>query len=209
MCKTTALILATALLAACSGPRSDTSANTPAATSEAVTPEVTTPEAATPEVDYLGRWTGVEGMYLLVAAKPGGGVTLEMQWDLDNKGTFDGSVTAEGLRFMRNGVAESAVHTRGDATGLKYLADKQDRLTVRPGEGYCRDRCLLSRRHWPRQGARLLQAQAGLDRAVIAERISVESLFFERDEVSSRPPIQHDEIDEIAVARIARRGLLG
>lgn len=91
------------------------------------------------EASYLGRWTGVEGMYLVVASKPGGGVTLDMQWDLDNKGTFDGSVTAEGLRFMRNGVAESAVHTDGNATGLKYLAGKQDCLTVKPGEGYCKD----------------------------------------------------------------------
>lgn len=97
-----------------------------------------TAPAAT-QADYLGRWTGVEGMYLVVADKPGGGVTLEMQWDLDHKGTFDGSVTAEGLRFMRDGVAESAVHTDGDATGLKYLAGKQDCLTVKPGEGYCRD----------------------------------------------------------------------
>lgn len=97
------------------------------------------PDSVKVEADYLGRWTGVEGMYLLVAPKPGGGVTLEMQWDLDNTGTFDGSVTAEGLRFMRNGEAQSAVHTDGDATGLKNLAGKQDCLTVKPGEGYCRD----------------------------------------------------------------------
>ncbi|MES2337327.1 MAG: hypothetical protein V4537_04435 [Pseudomonadota bacterium] len=95
--------------------------------------------AAKVEADYLGRWSGVEGMYLEVTAKPAGGVTMAMQWDLDNKGTFDGSVTAEGLRFMRGGVAETAVHTDGDATGLKYLAGKKDCLTVKPGEGYCRD----------------------------------------------------------------------
>ena len=91
------------------------------------------------EADYIGRWIGVEGMYLTVAAKPGGGVTMDMQWDLDNKGKFDGSVTAEGLRFMRGGVAETAVPTDGDATGLKYLAGKKDCLTVKSGEGYCRD----------------------------------------------------------------------
>ncbi|MDH5835253.1 hypothetical protein [Luteimonas kalidii] len=96
-------------------------------------------DTAMADADYLGRWTGVEGMYLVVAAKPGGGVTMEMQWDLDNSGTFDGSVTAEGLRFMRDRVAETAVPTDGDATGLKYLAGKQDCLTVKPGEGYCRD----------------------------------------------------------------------
>ena len=46
---------------------------------------------------------------------------------------------ARGLRFTRNDVADTAVHTNGDATGLKNLAGKQDCLTVKPGEGYCRD----------------------------------------------------------------------
>ncbi len=103
------------------------------------TTPATPADTAKVEADYLGRWTGVEGMYLVVASKPGGGVTLDMQWDLDNKGVFDGAVTVEGLRFLRKGVAESAVHTNGDATGLKNLAGKRDCLTVKPGEGYCRD----------------------------------------------------------------------
>jgi hypothetical protein len=157
--KTLTLILAVAALAACSDrqPAADATAPDAASAVEASPPPVEVPpasdapasaEPATPpsatdiaslEADYLGRWTGVEGMYLQVASKPGGGVTLDMQWDLDNKGKFDGSVTAEGLRFTRNGVAETAVHTSGDATGLKYLAGKQDCLTVKPGEGYCRD----------------------------------------------------------------------
>ena len=153
--KTLALVLAVAALAACSDrqPPADTTA--PADASATTTPAEPAPASsdanpvpvapAAPsdttkvEADYLGRWTGVEGMYLVVASKPGGGVTLDMQWDLDNKGMFDGSVTAEGLRFMRNDVAENAVHTNGDATGLKNLAGKQDCLTVKPGEGYCRD----------------------------------------------------------------------
>ena len=157
--KTLALVLAVAALAACSDRQPAADATTPPASSAAAatTPAEPTPTGndtgATPaptmppapsdtaklEADYLGRWTGVEGMYLVVASKAGGGVTLDMQWDLDNKGTFDGSVTAEGLRFMRNDVAETAVHTNGDATGLKNLAGKQDCLTVKPGEGYCRD----------------------------------------------------------------------
>lgn len=159
--KTLALVLSVAALAACSDrqPPADTTAPAEAVTAEASEAEATsaTPaatvdgtstspvEPSTPadaakiEADYLGRWTGVEGMYLVVASKPGGGVTLDMQWDLDNKGNFDGSVTAEGLRFMRNDVAETALHTDGDATGLKYLAGKKDCLTVKPGEGYCRD----------------------------------------------------------------------
>ena len=157
--KTVALLFAVAALTACSDrqPPADTSAPSEASAADATTPVEPAPSGieanasptpATPlgapglakvEADYRGRWTGVEGMYLVVASEPGGGVTLDMQWDLDNKGTFDGSVTAEGLRFMRNDVTETAVHTNGDATGLKYLAGKQDCLTVKPGEGYCRD----------------------------------------------------------------------
>lgn len=156
--KTLALVFTVAALAACSDrqPPADAAAPpapsavdatpaTPATTDEGMdaSPAPTSPatpaDGAKVEADYLGRWTGVEGMYLVVASKPGGGVTLDMQWDLDNKGMFDGSVTAEGLRFMRNDVAETAVHTNGDATGLKNLAGKQDCLTVKPGEGYCRD----------------------------------------------------------------------
>lgn len=154
--KTLALVLSVAALAACSDrqPPADTAVPAEASAAEATsaTPaatvddtstapaEPTTPaDTAKVEADYLGRWTGVEGMYLVVASKPGGGVALDMQWDLDNKGMFDGSVTAEGLRFIRNEVSETAVHTDGDATGLKYLAGKQDCLTVKPGEGYCRD----------------------------------------------------------------------
>jgi hypothetical protein len=157
--KTVALLFAVAALAACSDrqPAADSTAPAEPTATAVTTPDEPAPASngtdanpipATPpapsdtakvEADYLGRWTGVEGMYLVVASKPGGGVTLDMQWDLDNKGMFEGSVTAEGLRFMRNEVAETAVHTNGDATGLKNLAGKQDCLTVKPGEGYCRD----------------------------------------------------------------------
>jgi hypothetical protein len=160
-----ALVLAASTLAACSDrsatadtpahdtaaadatpARPDTAANgdaaTPATTPAPVDTPATTPDpsgTAPTQAAYLGRWTGVEGMYLVVTEKPGGGVRLDMQWDLDHKGTFDGSVTAEGLRFMREGVAETAVRSDGDATGLKYLAGRTDCLTVKPGEGYCRD----------------------------------------------------------------------
>ena len=142
--KTFAVLFAVAALAACSDrqPTADMPASaeptaaTPATPAEPVAAGDDTGANPTPsmppapadnakvDADYIGRWTGVEGMYLVVASKPGGGVTLDMQWDLDNKGTFDGSVTAEGLRFMRNDVAETAVHSNGDATGLKYLAGK-------------------------------------------------------------------------------------
>ena len=160
--KTLAVLLAVASLAACTdrAPATDAADAPPVAESPVPAPAPAPSTTAMPApstmaapattsvpgdagVDanaaYLGRWTGVEGMYLVVAPKPGGGVTLDMQWDLDHKGVFDGSVTAEGLRFMREGVAETAVRSDGDATGLKYLAGKKDCLTVKPGEGYCKD----------------------------------------------------------------------
>ncbi|MEH3101505.1 hypothetical protein [Sphingomonas adhaesiva] len=141
-------LLAPLALASCGKPAQPTPAETRGATGPA--PAVITPAPAAsavapepaatarPEADYLGKWIGVEGMVLNVTKQAGGGVTLEIQWDLDNKGTFPGSVTAEGLRFTRDGKDEIAVPSDGDATGLKWLAGKKDCLTVKPGEGYCR-----------------------------------------------------------------------
>ena len=34
---------------------------------------------------------------------------------------------------------ETITATDGEATGMKWLLDKQNCLTVRSGEGYCRD----------------------------------------------------------------------
>lgn len=139
--KTFVLILAACALAACSKDAPPAAgAPTPAAdATPASTPPPGPADTAPTEAAYLGRWIGVEGMFLEVRPKADGGVSLEMQWDLDHAGTFDGTVTAEGLRFMRDGVAETAVHASGDAIGLKYLAGKTDCLMVKPGEGYCRD----------------------------------------------------------------------
>ncbi len=87
---------------------------------------------------YLGRWTGVEGMFLVVAPSPEG-VTLDMQYDLDHRATFAGTVGADGIAFTRGGMAETLRPGDGAATGLKWLADKRDCLVVKTGEGYCRD----------------------------------------------------------------------
>ena len=89
---------------------------------------------------YLGRWIGVEGMYLVVTpgAAPGQ-YGLEMQWDLDHTGKFDGKVDGDAIAFGREGAALSLKPTDGAATGLKYLDGKKTCLTVQVGEGYCRD----------------------------------------------------------------------
>ena len=99
-----------------------------------------------PEVArYFGRWTGVEGMYLVVSERPGGGMSLEMQSDLDHKGTYQAEFAdrhhsgGPAIVFVREGRTEALRPTDGAATGLKYLAGKTDCLTVKSGEGYCRD----------------------------------------------------------------------
>jgi len=89
---------------------------------------------------WVGRWTGVEGTYLVVskAALPGH-YRLEMQYTLDSKGTYDGQGDAEGIEFTRPDGNQVLRASDGDATGLKYLAGKKDCLKVKDGEGYCRD----------------------------------------------------------------------
>lgn len=89
--------------------------------------------------DYVGRWIGVEGMYLTIkhAATPGR-YRMEMQWDLDNKGEFRGEAVGDTIVFERGGKREVLRPTNGDATGLKYLAGKAECLTVKTGEGYCK-----------------------------------------------------------------------
>jgi hypothetical protein len=157
-----------AMLAACNGAPPSTTANsmtsagatepaadniaaaTPAAASPspATTSPATTssaPTSAAPpspgsqgDRDYAGRWIGVEGTYLNVTPTGPGTASLEMQYDLDNKGTYPATITPTGLRFTRNGKTLLLRPSDGNATGLKWLAGKKDCLTVTSGEGYCR-----------------------------------------------------------------------
>jgi len=89
---------------------------------------------------WVGRWTGVEGTYLVItkAALPDR-YRLEMQYTLDSKGSYDGTGTSEGIAFTRPDGKQVLRASDGDATGLKWLAGKKDCLKVKDGEGYCRD----------------------------------------------------------------------
>ena len=86
---------------------------------------------------WLGRWNGPEGTYLELAGANGAyEVTIK---DLDAARTFTGAATGDRVEFLRDGVTESIRATNGDATGMKWLAGKTRCLTIKPGEGYCRD----------------------------------------------------------------------
>lgn len=97
--------------------------------------------AATTRDAWVGRWTGVEGTYLVVSkGSIPGKYRLEMQYTLDSKGSFDGTATGEGIAFERPDDGKQVLRaSNGDATGLKWLAGKMDCLKVKDGEGYCRD----------------------------------------------------------------------
>ena len=115
-------------------------------------------------------------MFLEVTSKAGGGVSMQMQWDLDHAGTFDGSVTAEGLRFMREGVAETAVRTDGDATGLKHLAGKADigRDEIGRAGGSDVECRILPRSHMDtEEGQRPVQVQTIAVAEIVADRLAI------------------------------------
>ena len=104
--------------------------------------DATDPEAATAPhrfASWAGKWTGVEGMYVTITPGAPGAYKLEMQSDLDTKGTYDGTDSEHGIKFKRGTEDLSLRRGNGDETGLKYLAGKTECLMVKPGEGYCRD----------------------------------------------------------------------
>jgi hypothetical protein len=91
---------------------------------------------------WIGRWKGVEGLMLTIAADPAkrpGHYRLTDRYTLDDEGVFDGVAKGATIVFTRPDGRQVLRATDGAATGLKYLAKKTDCLTVKPGEGYCRD----------------------------------------------------------------------
>lgn len=85
---------------------------------------------------WLGQWTGPEGTFLRLE---GGNDKYEITiQNLDGPRTFQGSAVGDRIQFERDGVKESIRATNGAETGMKWLSDKSDCLTVRAGEGYCR-----------------------------------------------------------------------
>ncbi len=95
-------------------------------------------EATRSADEWLGRWNGPEGTYLEVAAAANGAYAITVK-DLDRARTFSGSAVGGGIEFRRDGTSETLKATDGDATGMKWLAGKKNCLTIKPGEGYCRD----------------------------------------------------------------------
>jgi hypothetical protein len=94
--------------------------------------------SAAPSTDaWIGRWNGPEGTFLnLEGSKGNYRVTIQ---NLDGPRTYQGTSAGGQIHFERNGVSESIHATNGVETGMKWLSDKTLCLTIRTGEGYCRE----------------------------------------------------------------------
>jgi len=95
-------------------------------------------DLGTPIADsWAGEWRGPEGTSLRID-KQEVGYALRIT-NLDGPREFHGIAADEVIEFERDGAKETIHAGDGAATGMKWLADKQDCLVVRAGEGYCRD----------------------------------------------------------------------
>jgi hypothetical protein len=99
---------------------------------------VPTSSSAAPISDqWVGKWIGPEGTYLQLDGVNGAyKITLK---DLDTERYYTGAAIDNRIVFTRNDVEESIRATNGVETGMKWLADKANCLTIRSGEGFCRD----------------------------------------------------------------------
>lgn len=86
---------------------------------------------------WVGNWTGPEGT-MLVLARKGEEVEVTIH-SLDGSATYVGRIEGDHIAFDRDGRSETIRATDGEATGMKWLLDKKDCLTIIEGEGFCRD----------------------------------------------------------------------
>lgn len=109
-------------------------------------PEVTAAEGASAVIPYpdewptdhlIGQWNGPEGTFLRIGGERGQYVVTVQ--NLDGQGHYNGRAVGGQIQFERNGVTETLRPTKGEETGMKWLSDKTNCLTVHAGEGYCRD----------------------------------------------------------------------
>ena len=122
------------------GPAGPTAESIPATPPALPPPDMSAPAAAPASATgpdaWLGRWTGPEGTFLDIE-KTDAGYQLTIA-DLDGPKRFPGTAAGDGIEFTRDGRTERIHATDGRATGMKWLADKTDCLSIHDGEGYCR-----------------------------------------------------------------------
>jgi hypothetical protein len=95
------------------------------------------PDKAVAQDQWIGKWVGPEGTYL-VLTKQAAHYTVEIH-SLDGPNTYEGVARGDSIDFVRNGKTESLHAGSGKDTGMKWLLDKKRCLVVQAGEGFCRD----------------------------------------------------------------------
>ena len=108
-----------------------------AAATDVATPPAAPAPLAPAAASWVGKWIGPEGTFLEVT-ETDGAYKLTIQ-TLDGPTTYDAVAVEDRIEFQRNGVLETIRATGGAETGMKWLLDKKDCLTIKTGEGFCRD----------------------------------------------------------------------
>ena len=90
-----------------------------------------------PQAQWLGKWIGPEGTYLQLSQQ-GNAYRIVIQ-SLDGKRRFTGKPLGKGrIQFQRDGKTLQIRAGKGQDTGMKWLATKENCLIIETGEGYCR-----------------------------------------------------------------------
>lgn len=119
-------------------PAAASSPATSPAVSPAVSPSAEPSNASASKAESLvGRWPGVEGTYLNITKKDDK-YSVEIA-NLDGPKTYEGTATAEGIEFTRNGKKEMIKTASGPETGMKGFEKETNCVVVTKGsEGFCR-----------------------------------------------------------------------
>ncbi len=125
-----AMLVSSLLLSACGDNKTETNLTNNESNSN-------TQIASIPTDNWVGKWNGPEGTFLKIS---GGNGKYEITINnLDGPTSYLGINLGREIQFEREGVKELIQATNGAETGMKWLGDKSDCLTIHTGEGYCRD----------------------------------------------------------------------
>lgn len=86
---------------------------------------------------WIGEWKGPEGTMLKISGAEGRYVITITS--LDGTKTYPGKSINNRIVFMRDGKERQIQFTDGLGTGMKWLRERSNCLTIQSGEGFCRD----------------------------------------------------------------------
>ncbi len=130
-------LLMTVVIAGCEGRNQPAGPSSSGTSTQSPSPTAAPPVANNVTDQWLGKWIGPEGTYL-VLAKNGAKYVVEIH-SLDGPDTYEGTSAGDRIEFQRNGKTESIDAGGGQETGMKWLLDKRNCLIIKTGEGFCRE----------------------------------------------------------------------